>query len=177
LAFCGYTLTAAGQLVATAPVGTLDEARARAGRLRSELERRGVHPVVLTFCRSEWLDEDYFHTILEATKSVAQKIRDNTGLRSDGARLIDEAFGYCEPRFPMLAINSLQSSSDRNEHLGFVSLLKGTFQMFRNPTAHEPRVLRYVGEQEALDLLSIVSFLHRRLDDAVLTGSPATPPA
>jgi len=32
-----------------------------------------------------------------------------------------------------------------------------------------PKISWPMGEQDALDLLSIVSFLHRRLDDAVLT--------
>ena len=37
----------------------------------------------------------------------------------------------------MLAINSLQSDSERSEQKGFANLVRGTIGMFRNPTAHE----------------------------------------
>jgi uncharacterized protein (TIGR02391 family) len=46
-------------------------------------------------------------------------------------------------------------------------LMKGTFAIFRNPTAHEPKSRWAVDEQEALDLLTMVSVLHRRLESAV----------
>jgi len=54
--------------------------------------------------------------------------------------------------------------------MGFMNLLRGMFQTFRNPTAHEPRTFWHVSEQDALDLLSMVSFLHRRLDEAAHTA-------
>jgi hypothetical protein len=54
---------------------TLDEAHERADALGTELARRNVHPDVLTFCRAELLRENYFHAVLEACKSVADKVR------------------------------------------------------------------------------------------------------
>jgi uncharacterized protein (TIGR02391 family) len=39
--------------------------------------------------------------------------------------------------------------------------------MFRNPTAHEARVLWKMDKADAEDLLSMVSLIHRRLDSAV----------
>ena len=38
--------------------------------------------------------------------------------------------------------------------------------MFRNPTAHEPKVDWEITEQDALDILGIISYCHRRLDNA-----------
>ncbi len=169
LAFSGYTLSESGDLYAGEPARTLDQARQRANRLRKALEQRKVHPDVLRFCRPEYLDEDHFHAVLEATKSVADKIRAIAGLTSDGSPLVDEAFGFKEGQYPLLAINEFKTPSEHSEHRGFMSLLKGTFQTFRNPTAHEPRIFWPVREEDALDLLSMVSFLHRRLDEAALT--------
>jgi hypothetical protein len=40
---------------------------------------------------------------------------------------------------------------------------------FRNPTAHEPKIYWPINEQDALDLLSLISLLHRRLDE--VTGN------
>ena len=38
--------------------------------------------------------------------------------------------------------------------------------MFRNPTAHAPRVQWEMTREDAEDLLSLVSLIHRRLDAA-----------
>jgi len=84
LAFAGLTLTERGRLARISAARTLDGAEERAHRLRGQLERRNVHTDVLGFCRPELVAEDYFHAVLEATKSVADKVRQKAGLRSDG---------------------------------------------------------------------------------------------
>ncbi|WP_244967818.1 TIGR02391 family protein [Xenorhabdus budapestensis] len=38
---------------------------------------------------------------------------------------------------------------------------------FRNTTAHAPKITWSIQEQDALDILSMVSLVHRRLDDAI----------
>ena len=38
--------------------------------------------------------------------------------------------------------------------------------MFRNPTAHEPKIDWNVTELDALEILGIISYCHRRLDNA-----------
>lgn len=40
------------------------------------------------------------------------------------------------------------------------------FGTFRNVTGHAPKITWPISEQDALDLLTLVSYLHRRLDDA-----------
>jgi len=44
--------------------------------------------------------------------------------------------------------------------------VKGVVGMFRNPTAHELRAKRPMGRDDAEDLLSLTSLIHRRLDAA-----------
>jgi uncharacterized protein (TIGR02391 family) len=56
-----------------------------------------VHPDVLEFCKPELLEENYFHAVFEATKSVAEKIRVKTGLGKDGTELVDTAFSTKNP--------------------------------------------------------------------------------
>jgi uncharacterized protein (TIGR02391 family) len=164
LAFSAMALGEDGKLRAVSPARTLSEAEERAGRLRHELTRRRVHTDVLNFCRAELLQGDCFHAVLEATKSLAQKIRDKTGVGSDGADLVQEAFAVSKP---LLAINSLQTDTEKSEQKGFVNLMVGMFGTFRNVTAHAPKIHWKIEEQDALDLLSLVSYLHRRLDAAV----------
>jgi uncharacterized protein (TIGR02391 family) len=172
LAFSGLHLGEDGKLQAVAPARTLDEAQERAGRLRSELARRRVHHDVLQFCKAELLKNNYFHAVFEATKSVAEKIRQRTGLTSDGAELVDEAFGL---KSPLLAINTLRTETEQTEQKGFANLVKGVFGVFRNVTAHAPKITWPIDEQDALDLLSLVSYVHRRLDTAADVPRTKTP--
>lgn len=175
LIFCGYAVGDDGKLRHKQAARTLDEAEERADKMRNELSRRGVHADVLKFCRAELVRSNYFHAVLEATQSVADKIRIMSGLTEDGSRLVDLAFGHGVTGAPILAFNSLQTDSERNEHSGMMNLMKGMFSAYRNTTAHVPKIYANMPEIEALDLLTIASLLHRRLDTAVKTHRTTTP--
>jgi uncharacterized protein (TIGR02391 family) len=164
----GIELNEAGKLVSAARATTVSEARKRTRRLRGDLEERGVHHRVLAACDAEIEDENYFHIVLEATKSLAAEIRQKTALDSDGATLVADAFDFRKGSLPRLAWNSLQTDTDRSEHRGLTNLCRGVVGAFRNPTAHEPKVTWTVSEGEALDVCSLVSMLHRRLEQATL---------
>jgi uncharacterized protein (TIGR02391 family) len=163
LAFSGLQLTTAGRLKAVEKASTLSEAQQRASHLRHELLTRKVHPDVLAFCRAELLQDNYFHAVLEATKSVAEKIRKRSESGLDGSELADKAFGGAQP---LLALSSLRTETEKVEQRGFVNLLKGFFGTFRNPTAHAAKISWPIVEVDALDLLTLASYLHRRVDGA-----------
>lgn len=169
LAFAGLVVDEAGALTSAERVTTLPEAQRRARDLRADLEGRGVHPDVLAFCRAELLADNYFHAVQEAVKSVADKMRRKTGLSDDGAPLVDRALSG-DP--PMLAINPRQTVSEKSEQSGFANLVRGTFGMFRNPTAHEARIHWAMTKADAEDLLTIVSLIHRRLDASHMPPRP-----
>lgn len=169
LAFAGLSVDASGKLEQGQAAATLSEAEKRARELRADLTSRGVHPDVMKFCRQELLADNYFHAVLEAVKSVADKVRDRTGLLDDGSTLADRAFGG---DVPMLAINALVTDSQKSEQKGFVNLLKGTFSMFRNPTAHAARVQWQISKEDAEDLFSLVSLIHRRIDSSIMHPRP-----
>jgi uncharacterized protein (TIGR02391 family) len=163
LAFYGLEYGEDGKFRRCKLAATLSEAEQRANRLKAALQRRDVEPEVLRFCRAELLEDNYFHAVLEATKSVASAIRERTGLTGDGANLVQAAMGGDDPD---LRINRFLSDTDRGEQRGFVSLLVGFFGTFRNPSAHAPRIEWPISEADALDLLSLSSYIHRRLKAA-----------
>lgn len=165
LAFASLMVDQAGNLTSAEAVQTLPEAQRRARDLRADLESRGVHPDVLRFCRSELLADNYFHAVQEAVKSVAAKMRERTGLTDDGAPLVDRVLGGNPP---LLAINPRSTVSEKSEQSGFANLVRGTFGMFRNPVAHEARIHWNMTKDDAEDLLTIVSLIHRRLDKAYM---------
>ena len=163
LAFAGLSIDAAGVLAVAKQAHTLSEAQRRAQELRADLTTRGVHPDVLRFCREELLADNYFHAVMEAVKSVADKLRKQTGLTDDGTTLVDRALSGDKP---MLAINPLKTESEKSEQKGFANLLRGIFSMFRNTTAHEAKINWPMAKDDAEDLFSLVSLIHRRLDSA-----------
>src|SRR5260370_29444090 len=79
LAFSGMAVSAAGELSAVTRAETLTEAVRRADELRADLTRRGVHEDVLRFCRAELVADNYFHAVLEPTKTIADKLRAKSG--------------------------------------------------------------------------------------------------
>ena len=142
---------------------TIDEVQQRVNSVLGKLRERGAHPEVLRYCTREFLADDYFHGILEASKGVFQRIRERTGLQADGAELIQAAFSS---KNPLIAFNSLQSESEMSEHKGIGSLMLGVCQFLRNPRAHAPRILWH-DEMNALEAMSFLSMLHRVLDKCV----------
>lgn len=146
---------------------SLSEAEKRASSIRQKLISHGVHTKVLEYCTAELVGDDAFHGVLEACKGLFAHIRKLTGLTSDGSQLIDDAFG--EPK-PLLALNSLRTQTERNEQKGLMLLLKGCTSAFRNPTAHEPRILWAGTDNDALDSLIFISMLHKKIDKCVRTN-------
>jgi uncharacterized protein (TIGR02391 family) len=163
LAFAGLAVESSGTLISADAARTLPEAHRRASEPREDLELRSVHPDVLKFCREELLAENYFHAVLEATKGVADKLRQRTGLTDDGATLIDRSLAG---ELPLLAINSFSSESERSEQRGFANLVKGLFGMFRNPTAHAPKISWAVNKEDAEEVFTVLSLVHKRIDGA-----------
>lgn len=161
LSFNGLELSESGKFIKTGITTTITEAEQKANRLKSKLEARNTHPEIFKYCKAELLSENYFHTVFEATKSVADKIRQKTGLTEDGSELVDKAFSI---KNPLIQINDLSSETKESEHKGFANLIKGVFGMFRNTTAHSPKIKWEINENDALDILSTISLIHRRIE-------------
>jgi uncharacterized protein (TIGR02391 family) len=166
LAFSGLEYGADGQFRRVEKAATIKEAERRVRTIRSKFQGRHIHPEVVKYCRSELMQENYFHAVFEASKGLAQRIRNMTGVQADGAKLIDRVFSI---ERPLLALNTLKTETEKSEHKGYSALLKGCFAAVRNPLAHEPKIM-WEGEDDAADYLSLISLLHRKLDQCVPTG-------
>lgn len=163
LSFIGVEISESGKLQKTNKVETIAEAEKKANALKAKLSERNVHADVLRFCKAELLQDNYFHAVFETTKSVADKIRVLSGLTSDGNELIDSVFAINNP---ILIINNLTTETEKSEHKGFANLLRGFFGMFRNTTAHVPKIKWTMNENDALDIMTLASFFHRKLDSS-----------
>ena len=149
---------------------TLDQAAERAGTILTELRRRNTHQELLRYCTVELLQKNNFHALLEAAKSVPDRIRTLTGLTKDGAALVDATLTNASG--PVLAINDGLTETDRSEQSGFANLVTGLLGLYRNPTAHDPKLHRSVTDSELLDALTAMSMVHQHLDKTAARMQP-----
>lgn len=165
LSFIGLQLNERGVFNPVMIATSITEAEQRVNRFKSKLEGRNIHPKIYEYCNSELIAENYFHSVFEAVKSIAEDIRQRTTLTLDGAELIDKALSVTNP---LIKINSLQSDTEQSEQKGFSNLIKGVFGMFRNTTAHTPKVVWTITEDEALDIMTTISMIHKKLDKNII---------
>ena len=159
--FDGLAIGDDGKFHVTEKASKISDVKVRADNLKTELTERKSHHQIFNYCKEELLQNNYFHAVFEANKGLFQRIRDLSGLTTDGNRLIEEAFSSNNP---ILIINNFITQSEKDEHIGVANLLQGLCGMFRNPSAHEPKIGWPITEQDALEILGIISYVHRRLD-------------
>ncbi|RPF47327.1 uncharacterized protein (TIGR02391 family) [Hydrogenoanaerobacterium saccharovorans] len=161
----GLEIQRDGNLCFAVAATTIDEVKHRTQNLERMLRQRCVHECVLKYCKEELLQENYFHAVFEATKSLSDRVRELTSLSLDGYKLFDEAFKISNP---YLAMNKLQTSSEQNQQNGLHQMLNGVTSMVRNVTAHEPKIKWLINESDAVDILCTISFLHKQLDQCIV---------
>jgi uncharacterized protein (TIGR02391 family) len=170
LVYDGVEIDKAGQSRQVNKAKTISEAKKRSLKIKEKVHGIGVHNDILPYCEEEWLKENYFHAILEITKSVASKLRQKSGYTSDGAELVDECFGLGKDNKPMLAFNTLRTDSEQSEHKGFGNFVKGFFSMYRNPKAHDPKLFEDTQLTEMTEVLVVATIIQNRLDITFKTG-------
>lgn len=163
LAFAGYNLQASGALHRRRAAQSHADAGIVSRRMHKKLQERGGHADVFRYCNAELVADDCFNAVFEAVKGMGDRVRVMASVDLDGGRLIEHVF---ESKPALVAFNTLRTESERNEQRGLANIMKGIFSAFRNPAAHEPKVSWHVSEEDALDLLSMLSLVHRRLDRA-----------
>lgn len=164
LSFIGTEISEKGTLRETTKSQTISEAEQRASRFRYKLSSRSVHSEIFKYCETEIMDENFFHSVFESVKSVAERLRFMSNVHADGNPLAEVAFSTTNP---LIRINLLNTTTDKSEHLGLMNMIKGLFGLIRNPTAHTPKIKFVISEEEALDILTVVSFVHKKLDKAI----------
>lgn len=76
----------------------------------------------------------YSDAILAGTKCLTDALRQKGGVEGDGAQLVGQVLGGAAPKLP---INSLQTTSEKDEQKGIEQVLRGYYIGIRNPRTHE----------------------------------------
>ena len=167
LAFYGLRVADDGTLIRTGEHATT----VRRTKTQDELEfdGRGFHPQVVRHSRSHFIRGAYFHAVFESCKAFDTAVRDNTHIAKSGQPLMSDALHLGGP----LKLNSQRTQSEKDEQQGIMYLCMGLMNAVRNPQAHEPELTWPMTRDDALDVLALISFLFRKLENAVVI-SPAT---
>ena len=170
LLLAGLEITKEGKLIEVVQAKTLDEVDRRVNSLQRQLYNRAIHNEVQKYCIKDYLQKDYYDTVFEAAKGLAERVRQITGLTTDGGTLFQTAFSKNDP---YLFFNSMRTDSERSEFMGLKELLEAIFHLVRNPAAHTPKINWKVDEGKALDILTLISFAHKYLDEChKMPGKP-----
>lgn len=151
-----------GKLQQVEKASTLDEVDRRVDRLKKKLYERAIHSEVTKYCEKDYLRKDYFDAVFEAAKGLGERVREISGLTSDGGDLFQQAFSKNDP---YIIFNSMKTKSEISEFQGLKELLEAIYHLVRNPTAHTPKINWKVEETKALDVLTLISFAHKYLDE------------
>lgn len=160
LLLAGLEVTKEGKLIEVTQARTLDEVDRRVNSLQRQLYNRSIHSEVQKYCIKDYLQKDYYDAVFEVAKGLAQRVREITGLTTDGGTLFQIAFSKNDP---YLFFNSMQTDSEKSEFTGLKELMEAIFHLVRNPAAHTSKINWKVDEGKVLDILTLISFAHKYL--------------
>lgn len=170
LLLAGLEITKEGKLIEVVQAKTLDEVDRRVNSLQRQLYIRAIHNEVQKYCIKDYLQRDYYDAVFEAAKGLAERVRTISGLTTDGGTLFQTAFSKNDP---YLFFNSMQTDSEKSEFTGLKELMEAIFHLVRNPAAHTPKINWKVDKAKALDVLTLISFAHKYLDEChKMPGKP-----
>ncbi|MEX1377681.1 MAG: TIGR02391 family protein [Eubacteriales bacterium] len=157
----GFEVNQNGKIQKVAKATSLSEVDRRVNELNAKLYHRAIHDEVTKYCIKDYLRKDYYDAVFEASKGLAQRVREITGLTDDGGQLFQTAFAKNDP---YLFFNTMKTDSEVSEFIGLKELLQSIFHLVRNPAAHTPKINWKTDETKALDVLTLISFAHKYLD-------------
>ena len=138
---------------------------------------RRLHPTVKDASYKDYKNEDFYRAVEEAIKRYHTKVQEKSKCNEDGQRLMLKVFGKdnailsTSSKYKKRDGNDFTISTIENVEEGQKFMSAGVMSGVRNPIAHEEVAeLKDSGlftENDCLDMLSLLSHLCRRLDDAV----------
>lgn len=120
-----------------------------------------LHPWIMEHAFQQYRNGYLRDAVLNAFISIGDLLRERSGVALDGSALATSALSLKDPK---LVLSELESESGRNDQLGFMQIIQGSFIGIRNPKAHSIR--HDLTEQKAAQYLVLASLLARRIAEA-----------
>lgn len=137
---------------------------------------RHLHKIVQDASYNDYKNEDFYRAVDETIKRYQSLTQSKSGNAQTGQALMGQVFGKDKTlsvteNYKKRDGHDFNSDTIENIEEGQKFLSMGVFAGVRNPLAHEEKIeLKETGlftENDCLDMLSLLSHLFRRLDDAV----------
>ena len=124
-----------------------------------------LHRTIRKVSESLFKTGNYAQAIFEAFKCINIMVKQKTGINDkDGKDLMSHVFRVDRP---ILKLNKLQTTSEKNEQEGFEFIFMGAMVGIRNPKAHE--IVEQKDPYRALEYLCLASLLAKRIEESELT--------
>lgn len=137
---------------------------------------RHMHPNVQDASYKDYQNADFYRAVEEAIKRYEAETQKKSGLTEYGLTLMGQAFGKSRAALSVTSKYKKTDGSDfsdstkENVEEGQKFMSMGVIAGVRNPLAHEEvkelKETNLFVEKDCLDVLSLISYLFRRLDDA-----------
>lgn len=137
---------------------------------------RHLHKTVQNASYQDYQNKDFYRAVEETIKRYENIVKSKSGNTQTGQALMGQVFGK-DKTLSVTANYKKRDGSDFNNDTienieeGQKHLSMGVMSGVRNPLAHEEKIeLKETGlftENDCLDILSLLSHLFRRLDDAI----------
>jgi len=139
------------------------------------LHWRHLHNNLRERIKSYYEHKQYGDAASQGVQIYCEIIRKLTGKKEDGRDLVNRTFGSSPfDTLPEIQLNDLDTESLKNIQEGQGHLSRGVVTGFRNPISHGPidtNVPALFTELDCLDILSLVSYLITRMDNAKVNAS------
>lgn len=113
--------------------------------------------------RELFADGHYARAVEDAFKCLNNEVKARSGRPDlDGDKLMRQVFSA---NSPILALNPLQSTSEKDEQRGYMDMFAGAMTGIRNPRAHEHDLEDQ--PEVALEMIVFANHLMRKLDRSV----------
>ncbi len=129
-----------------------------------EFYSMGFHGEIIKNCLNYYKKGDFFHAVFEAVKIYEHAVKEKSKKSSTGTSLMEEVWSC---KGGVLKVTKCETTTEKDIQEGLKNLSVGLIKVGRNPTAHEPANELEISKQDCLDLLSLTSFLLRKLDQSV----------
>ncbi len=147
------------------------------------LHWRHLHEKIKDGVFDYYKNQQYGHAADQGAKIYSQILRDISEKQIDGSDL-GKLFHYQKERSsitkkPIIQISKLSTESEENIQEGQQHLTMGLMKGFRNPINHAPMakvVPSVISELDCLNILSLVSYLTARLDNAIINPEQQSKP-
>jgi uncharacterized protein (TIGR02391 family) len=125
-----------------------------------------LHPAVVESSWQQFQAGYLREAVLNSFLLIGDLLRTRTGLQLDGKALIEQVLS---PQNPILVLSNLDTESGRNDQVGFMQIIAGSFTGIRNPKAHS--LHHDLDSIKAMQYLVLASLIARRITDALHTSS------